>query len=516
MTQPSISDDLTVERAKLLASPLLFTKVFYELRTGREFEISEPVGRESHHLTIFKLLKRVFNLEILHAGINIAPGSGKSEMVIHFIAWAMAHYPDSNFLYISYSSELAAKHTYTIRQIIDMPLYKALFGVSIRSDSSAKDNFTTEQGGSIMAFGSSGSITGQNAGLPNLDRFSGAIVMDDMHKPGEVHSDSMRNSVIENYNRTVKPRARGINVPYIFIGQCLHEADLSAFLKQKKDGNPWDFTVLKSMDEAGNVLYPKVHTKEFLVREREYNPYVYAAQYQQDPMPEGGGLFRPDWFPLLDEEPQILSTFITADSAETSKTYNDATVFSFWGIYKIKQQYVQTDEYGLLWLDCLETWVEPKDLYNTFLNFYASCMRHSVKPKLVCIEKKSTGATLHSILSDMQGLQIIDLPRLSSKTDRFLEAQPYIAQKRVALLRYAKHTHQCIEHMKKITPKGTQQRDDIADTCADAVKIALIDKTLLTGFSEKHHEENQLVQIIAQRHQQMLEERRRNLCRTQP
>ena len=515
MMHPLISDDLIHERAKLLGSLLLFTKVFYELRTGREFEISEPVGRESHHLTIFKLLKRVFNLEELYAGINIAPGSGKSEMVIHFVAWAMAHYPDSNFLYISYSSELASKHTYTIRQIIEMPIYKALFGVSIKSDSSAKDNFTTEQGGSIMAFGSAGSITGQNAGLPNLDRFSGAVIMDDMHKPGEVHSDNMRNEVINNYNRTVKPRARGINVPFIFIGQCLHEADLAAFMKKGKDGNPWKFEVLKSLDEAGNALYPKVHPKEFLLREREFNEYVFAAQYQQDPMPEGGGLFKPEYFKLLDEEPEILTTFITADSAETSKTYNDATAFSFWGIHKIQHGYVDTDLYGLVWLDCLEIWVEPKDLCNEFYNFYAGCMRHPVKPKLVCIEKKSTGSTLNSIFSDLQGLQVIDLPRLKNKTDRFIEASPYIAAKQISIMRYAKHAHMCIEHMKKITPLETQTRDDIADTCADAVKIALIDKTLLMGFSPVANKTDDTVRLIAQHNRELHDARRNTLCRTQ-
>ncbi len=94
-------DNLDHERAKLLGSLLLFTKVFYKLRTGREFEISEPVSRESHHLTIFRELKRTFELKQLNLGINVAPGSGKSEMLIHFVAWAMAHYPDSNFLYVT-------------------------------------------------------------------------------------------------------------------------------------------------------------------------------------------------------------------------------------------------------------------------------------------------------------------------------------------------------------------------------------------------------------------------------
>ena len=39
---------------------------------------------------------------------------------------------------------------------------------------------------------------------------------------------------------------------------------------------------------------------------------------------------------MMEEEPNVLYSFITADTAETSKSYNDATVFSFWGIYEIE------------------------------------------------------------------------------------------------------------------------------------------------------------------------------------
>lgn len=500
-TQIAIEDNLDHERAKLLGSLLLFTKLFYKLRTGREFEISQPIGRESHHLTIFRELKLTFELKQLNLGINVAPGSGKSEMLIHFVAWAMAHYPDSNFLYISYSVEIATKHTHTIRQIMEMPHYKELFGVSIKSESAAKDNFMTHQGGSVKAFGSMGSITGQDAGLPNLDRFSGALIMDDMHKPSEVHSDTMRNGVITNYKQTIKPRRRGINVPFIFIGQVLHQHGLSAYLFSGEDGNEWKQVVLPSLDENLNALYPKVHPKEFLLREKEHNPYVFASQYQQKALPAGGGIFKEEWFTFLDLEPEVLVTFITVDSAETSKTYNDATVFSFWGIYKIYNYGIETELYGLVWLDCIEIWVEPKDLQSEFLNFYAGCMRHTVKPKIVCIEKKSTGVTLLSVLGGMQGLQLMDLPRLKNKTERFLEVQPYIAAKQITFIRYAKHTQLCIEHCKKITANNTHARDDIADTLADAVKIALIDKTVLMSIKMGAKRQNDIVSRMAKEHQ---------------
>ena len=66
------------------------------------------------------------------------------------------------------------------------------------------------------------------------------------------------------------------------------------------------------------------------------------------------------------EEPEILKTFIVCDSAETDKTYNDATVFSFFGIYKIKVKNVDIGLLGLHWIDCQELRVEPKDLKESF------------------------------------------------------------------------------------------------------------------------------------------------------
>jgi predicted phage terminase large subunit-like protein len=477
-----IADPILVTKAKLLGSLLEFTRVFYKIRTGRDFVISEPVGRESHIITICRELTKAFYLETNRLLINVPPGFGKSELLIHFVAWAMAHYPDCQFIYVSYSQPLAAKHTYAIKQIIELPHYRQLFGIRIKQDSSAKDNFKTEQGGSIMAFGSSGSITGQDAGLPNLDRFSGAVLCDDLHKPDDVFSATMRESVCANYTNTIFPRPRGINVPIIGIGQRLHEDDIWGRLIKGYDGYKWKKVILKALDEAGNSLNPAIKPVEALRLMQENQPYVFASQYQQDPSPAGGGIFKPEWFVALDEEPEILATFITADTAETDKDYNDATVFSFWGVYKIKEQNVDIDLWGLHWIDCVELRVEPKDLETEFRQFYADCLHHKVKPKLAGIEKKSTGVTLISVLDSLRGLQILDIPRNSasgSKISRFMAIQPYIASKRVSFTNGAKHQQMCIEHCRKITSNNTHRFDDICDTLADAVRMALIDKTVI-------------------------------------
>ena len=463
----------------------LFTKLFYKERTGREFTLSNPLGRESHFLTIFKALRKVIEGKTKRLIINIPPRYGKSEILIHFVAWSLAIFPDSNYLYVSCSLSLAKKQTQTIRDIINLSLYKKLSLITIKDDVSAKDNFEVNYGGTVFAAGAGGTIIGRGAGILGAKRFGGCIVIDDIHKPDEVTSDTSRQRIKDWYYNTLQSRVNSPDTPIIFIGQRLHEDDLAATLLKTDE---WETVILPDIDEAGNALYPEKYNLQMLHKMKKEEPYVFAAQRQQDPLPSGGALFQNTDFILHDFEPEILSTFITVDTAETDKTYNDATVFSFFGVYRIKQYDAVTDYYGLHWLDCIELRIEPKDLEIEFINFYRSCMHHKVKPHAAVIERKSTGVTLASVLKDIQGLQIIDIPRTKasgSKTTRYIEIQPYIAKKFITLPTSGKHTKMCIEHMSKITANDSHRFDDICDTLYDAIKLALIDKTILYKISAK-------------------------------
>ncbi len=488
-------NDLDQLRFRLLNNFFTFTQFFFGERTGRKFIVSQPASAESHFVTIANTLVDVFAGKITRLIINLPPGWGKSELLRSFICWGMARYPDANHLYISYSHELAAAHTQTIREIMSLPIYRNLFGVSIRRDSSAKDFFKTTQGGSVAAFGSSGAITGRDAGLPGLMRYSGGVFIDDIHKPDEVHSDTIREKVKRNYFETIEPRIRGYNVPIVLIGQRLHEDDLCAHLLRGADGQHWNTLIIRALDDAGNSRYPEVMTRERLITMSEKQRYVFASQYQQDPQPAGGALYRTEDFPLLDQEPDnILATFVTADTAETDKEWNDKTVFSFWGLYQIKfKNELVPSIYGLHWLDCVELSVEPKDIEDEFLNFWATCMRYPIKPQLSIIEKKSTGVTLVSVLKRMQGIKVIGIDRTvasGSKSQRFINLQQYIANKQVSLPTYGKHTKMCLDHMLKITANDTHRHDDIADTAYDAVRAALIDKIIIARLESKPDYEN--------------------------
>lgn len=513
MSDTDTREELINLGAGLLSSFLAFNRFFYELRTQREFLISNPLHREPHAITICRELTDVFLLKTPRLMITIPPGHGKTTLCQNFIAFCFAWYADCRFLYISHSYDLAATHTHTIKKIMELKEYRQLFNVQLSRDQSAKDFFETTGGGAVAAFGSKGSIVGRDAGLPGLARFSGALMIDDIHKPDEVHSDRTREKVHTNYFETIETRLRSANVPIIVIGHRLHEDDLQAHLLDGADGQVWKHVNLKAIDDNGNALYPEVMSKARLLTMKEKQPYVFSSQYQQEPIPAGGALFKEEWFNVLDEEPKILATFLTFDGAETEKHYNDATAMSFWGLYKIKHENIELDLYGLHWLDCIEEWVEPKDLEELFMDFYSSCLRHSVKPLTSAIEKKSTGTTLLSLLKKRQGMSLIDVERSvadGSKTDRFIEMQPYIASRQITLPRYGKHNTLVIKHMTKITAANVHKRDDIADTCQMAIDIALMRKLIILQSAQSRKETDDKVNRVMQSYTKLQNVRKKN------
>lgn len=471
----------------MLSSPLLFTQYLYKQRTGRDFTIARPISRESHHLVIANTFMRVLHGELLRVIIRVPPRYSKTELAIHVLAMGQALYPDSNSIYVSYSHSLSVRQTQIVKEIIELPIYRYLFGVRIKHDVARKDDFETLQGGNIYAAGSGGTIVGRGAGIKYVNRYGGMILIDDIMKPSEATSDKIRESINDWFFNTLQSRVNSPTTPIVIIGQETHEDSLMNNLV--KSGN-WHVVSIPALDDHNNALWPDMHSSEKLLEMKRLMPYEFAAQYQQNPIPSGGSIFKGDNFVLHDQEPDFIATFITADTAETDKNYNDATVFSFWGLYKIKQLGREIDMYAIHCIDCYELRVEPADLQNEFMQFYAGCLQHKTPPKLAIIEKKSTGVTLLSTINRVQGLQVIDLKRNStSKTERFSNSSPYIAAKQVSLPRYGKHTKMFIEHCEKITRNNAHRFDDIADTLADAVQAALVDKIISMSTKDKREQD---------------------------
>lgn len=493
--KPAPLTQIEITRAKLQADFMLFVRTFYPLISGVPFVISDPPGRESHYITCIRQLNRVFYGEINRLIINLPPRYGKTTLIVFWVAWCFCRYPDCNFIYASYVKSLATEQTQLIRRIISSRHFYAIFGFRVASDSSAKDDFKTEYPtddfgpGHCMSVGVGGAIVGFGAGIQSANRFGGAALIDDPISPVDATSETVRQTTKDWFHSSLKTRLNNPNqTPIILFCQRTHEDDLSAHLIEQ---GGWELLSIPAIDDRGNALDPSKHSIDALRELERQSKYHFWAQMMQKPQPAGGGLFQRSEFKLLNREPEVAMTFISVDSAETESSYNDATVFSFWGLYKVKIGGFDTGQWALHWIDCLEIRVEPKDLESEFLTFYADCLKHPVKCSASVIEKKSSGVTLVSTLKRVPGLRVIALDRPStggSKTKRFIDCQKFIANGLISLPERGRHTELCLSHMSKITANDTHRHDDIADTLQSAIQVTLIEGSLMPEIDDKSDE----------------------------
>jgi len=302
MSTCTLSDDeiaLTGQQEAARRSLLAFTRYMFRVRKGFDFIVAP------HHLAICRALTEVMLGQCNRLIINVPPRYSKTEIaVVNFMAFCLGHWPDCEFIHTSYSSGLAANNAFATKMIVESSEYQALFPkVHIRTDSKAKGDWRTTEGGVVYSQGSGGTITGFGAGKMRPG-FGGGIIIDDPHKADEARSDTMRNNVIEWFQNTLESRKNSPQTPIILIMQRLHEKDLSGWLEEGGNGEDWKVVRFEAIQPDGTALWPFKHTIETLRKMEEASPYVFSGQYQQRPSPREGGTFKPDRIQVIDALPE--------------------------------------------------------------------------------------------------------------------------------------------------------------------------------------------------------------------
>jgi predicted phage terminase large subunit-like protein len=67
---------------------------------------------------------------------------------------------------------------------------------------------------------------------------------------------------------------------------------------------------------------------------RDIGPFAWACQYQQEPAPRGGGIFKRNWWQVWDDAPPLFEFILASvDSAFTDREQNDPTGMTIWGVF---------------------------------------------------------------------------------------------------------------------------------------------------------------------------------------
>ena len=185
--------------------------------------------------------------------------------------------------------------------------YRSIFPRTIiRSDSTAKDEWRTTEGGIVYAVGAGGTITGYGAGKMRPG-FGGAIIVDDALKPEDARSPTKRRGVHDWFQGTLESRKNDQkHTPIIVIAQRLHDEDLPGWLLAGGNGEVWEHINIPAIDDAGDSFWPDQFPIEELRRLEVASPYTFAGQYMQSPSPLEGGVFKPARMPVASDLPAIV------------------------------------------------------------------------------------------------------------------------------------------------------------------------------------------------------------------
>ena len=443
---------------------LFFTRYIYKENQRRNFIIAP------HFVIIAKALEKVYNGETKRLIINIPPRYGKTELAVKcFIAWSLAKNPQSKFIHLSYSSDLALDNSSQTKQYIESDAFQSLWEMQLKQDAKGKQKWFNTDGGGVYATASGGAITGFGAGVAESKEFAGAIIIDDPLKPDDANSEVKRKAVNERYNSTIRSRVNDRETPIIVIMQRLHEEDLSGFLLNGGSGEEWEHLCLPALNELNEPLWEDKHSFEELEQMRQANRYNFAGQYMQTPSPEDGGEWRKEWFRIMDKSEiplQSLKWELIIDGAYTKDTKNDPSGFQIGA--KWNNDYVI--------LSSIDKYLEMPELLKFIPNHISSS---GVDVKLTLVEPKASGKSLVQIIRQQTNINISEIKTIfvnSSKIENARACSHFIEGSRVILVKGA--WNEPFLHQIAVFPNG--KHDEHIDLTCYGIERNLISNNFFT------------------------------------
>lgn len=503
-------DQVAIER-NLCARSLrhFFVSAWQELNPGRSLSISWHID------AICDALEAVTRGDIRRIVINIPPRFTKSTLVCQvWQPWDWIRNPWHAFLYTSYAEELALRDAVTARRITMSDWYRDRWGErwGYRADQNTKHRYENNKGGYRFSTGVNGQLTGEGGDF---------IVVDDPHNVKEILSKTVMKETSRWFDESLMTRFNNLNTGRcVIIMQRLHELDLTAHVLSQ---GGWDHLCLPNeydpkrhcvvpaigfedprkpdieskylrrypeMERGpGSMLAPERLSKaQVPERIKTLTPVGYASQYDQLPTPRGGAFFREEWFgsyvirgdwytlrSVTGVERVInkseLIFFITADTAGTEETYNDATALSAWAM---------TLHGDLLWCETEHLHVTAPEIRSR-----VRAMADRWNTRIIGIEMASTGVAIVQELRNDPTLIVRALRpvtevereagvrvKLRDKVERAMQAQIKAEEGKVFVPASPKPTWWVVNALPELlsfTAEMTHAHDDIVDTFSYAV-----------------------------------------------
>lgn len=295
--------------------------------------------------------------------------------------WAQRHNsatsgPGVQFLTASFAQQLSLRDSVKTRRLLDSPWYQSLWGdrFALTSDQNTKGRFDNNKGGTRLSTSVGSALTGEGGNI---------IIVDDPNAAQEAFSEATIHTTIEWWDSALSTRLNDAKRgAFIVIQQRLAEDDLTGHILSKDVGD-WTHLCLpmkyewsrhsvsitgwndpRGCDDEGEslvlvdangrriprdsaaqdelkkregaLLWPeRFGPKEIDLLERQLGPFAAAGQLQQRPEPAGGGVIKTDWWQPweLESYPPFDYIIASLDTAYTTKTENDFSALTVWGVF---------------------------------------------------------------------------------------------------------------------------------------------------------------------------------------
>jgi hypothetical protein len=270
---------------------------------------------------------------------------------VAFPAFILGHDPSRRIICVSYSGDLAKKHSNDFRAVLESGWYRSLFpGARIGLFKNSETEIELTARGFRLATSVGGTLTGRGGDM---------IVIDDPLKPDDALSDARRSVANQWFTNTLLSRLDDKRVgTIVVVMQRVHIDDLTGFLLAQSD--EWDVLSLPAVADSEEVI-PTWHGQlyrrrlgEVLSPEREPRDVLEAiklqvggdafyAQYQQMPAPPGGAMVKRDWiirYAGLPPTSERLFVMQSWDTANKGGPGNDWSVCTTWIVTRNKKWYL--------------------------------------------------------------------------------------------------------------------------------------------------------------------------------
>jgi len=246
---------------------------------------------------------------------------GKSWSVEDFMAWVAGKNPDLKTIYTSYSEDLGTQRNVNLRRLLQSPRYRGVFGnTRVGSAGWQMNSSVLEYEGHAGSFRNTtvgGQITGMELHL--------GVVDDPVKGRAEAMSKTIRDGTWNWFSDDFMTRFAD-NSALLMIMTRWHPDDLLGRLMAKQPKmRTLSYPAIAVKDDGfrrqGEALFPGLKSLEFLLeRKKIMSIPSWEAEYQQNPITPGGGIFPIDQLRIVSgfDRSQIARTVRGWDKAATA------------------------------------------------------------------------------------------------------------------------------------------------------------------------------------------------------